>query len=95
VPFPQFRVARVRQNLVDAAAWHHVATKEQGHQPIRQVIPWDVSCTAAAVEHLNRLSACVSGGLGSAATTRSQAHRGASAGPHSMRRGAFAEFYGR
>src|SRR5262249_24369702 len=37
VHLPQFRVAGVRQNLVDAAAGHHVAAQEQGHQPAAQI----------------------------------------------------------
>jgi hypothetical protein len=34
VSLPQFRIARVRQHLVHAAAGHHVAAQEQGQQPI-------------------------------------------------------------
>ena len=34
VSLPQFRIARVRQNLVHAAASHHVTAQEQGQQPI-------------------------------------------------------------
>src|SRR6266536_2156120 len=35
---PQFRAARVRENLVDAAARHHIAAQEQGQQPIAHLI---------------------------------------------------------
>lgn len=38
VSFPQFRVAGLRQNLVDAAARHHVTAQEQGHQAIAHLI---------------------------------------------------------
>jgi hypothetical protein len=38
MPLPQFRVARVRENLVDAAARHHIAAQEQGQQPIAHII---------------------------------------------------------
>jgi hypothetical protein len=34
VSLPQFRIARVRQNLVHAAASHHVTAQEQGQQTI-------------------------------------------------------------
>ena len=38
IPLPQLRVAGVRQNLVDAAASHHIAAQEQGQQPIAHII---------------------------------------------------------
>ena len=34
VSLPQFRIARVRQNLVHAAASHHITAQEQGQQTI-------------------------------------------------------------
>jgi hypothetical protein len=34
VSLPQLRIARVREHLVHAAASHHVAAQEHGHQPI-------------------------------------------------------------
>ena len=38
VCLPQFRVARMRENLVDATTSHHIATQEQVQQPIAHVI---------------------------------------------------------
>ncbi len=37
VPLPQFQVPRVRENLVDAAASHHIAAQEHGHQPVAHI----------------------------------------------------------
>ena len=34
VSLPQFRIARERQNMVHAAASHHVTAQEQGQQTI-------------------------------------------------------------